>query len=270
MLEELEFQHDAYEEDVEAARKAYEDEVDALEKAFDEATIEEKRQFEASINMLFENFTQTLDRMEDRYNNAIAQVMSSLQAKLFGLRDASITQRSMCFPLMFDACDVLFYSSFTICDNQQIPMMSASFETILKALEEIEWDSLADIGNLPTQPTNFNWIEIVLLDDEDSLDYPVQTLKQTGNLSVNIKDYDPHHRLDDFWRTRLSNIRLTLLREDDTPIPSPGTSLGEEIFIFIQYPTVFNNTNGESEKFKFLGQDMYCNADYVTDRGMIF
>ena len=45
MLEQLETQQEAFENDVEAARKAYEDEVSALEKAFDKATMEEKKAF---------------------------------------------------------------------------------------------------------------------------------------------------------------------------------------------------------------------------------
>ena len=269
MLEELEHQHEEYENDVEAARKAYEDEVSELEKAFDDATAEEKKEFEENINTLFNNFTNTLDSMEKRYNDAIGEVMSSLQAKLFGLRDASLTQRSMVMPLFYDSCDVLFYSSFTVCSSEELPMMTDQLETILEALSKIQWDSLADIGRLPTPPTKFNWITTYLVDDDAKVQYPVKTLKQTGSLSVNIKEHDPHHRLDDFWRTRLSNIRLTLLREDNTPIPSPGESLGEEIYVFVQYPTAFNNTNEDREKFKFLGQDMYCNADYVTDRGNI-
>ena len=193
--------------------------------------------------------------------------MTAIQSKLFGLRDASMNQRSMIMPLFYDACDVLFYSSFSVCDADQIPMMSDDFSKILNALSEIEWQSLSDISKLPTPPTNFNWLTIFLVDDDQKVQYPVKTMQETGSLSVNLKEHDPHNRLDHFWRTRLSKIRLTLLREDNTPIPSPGVSLGEEIYVFVQYPLVFNNTNGEKEKYKFLGQDMYCNADYITDRG---
>ena len=270
MLEALEHQQEEYENNVEASRKAYEEKVSELEKAFDDITAEERKEFEENINMLFDNFTTTLDSMEKKYNYAIGEVMNSLQSKLFGLRDASLTQRSMAMPLFYDACDVLFYSSFTLCSPDELPMMTDQLETILEALSSIQWDSLADIGMLPTPPTNFDWITIFLVDDDSKVQYPVKTLKETGSLSVNIKEQDPHHRLDDFWRTRISKIRLTLLREDDTPIPSPGESLGEEIYVFVQYPTAFNNTNEYREKFKFLGQEMYCSADYITDRGKVF
>jgi len=169
--------------------------------------------------------------------------------------------------LFYDACDTMFYTSFHVCDETEMPMMSAEFSTILDTLSQIEWDTLTDTSNLPVPPTNFDLMSIVLQDDNIALDYPVQTLKETGNLAINLKRYDTSKRLDDFWRTRINLIRFTLLQIDGTPVPSPGTNLGDEIQVHVTYPTVFNNTDGNKNNFKFVAQELHCNSDYITDRG---
>ena len=267
MLERLESKQAEYENDVEAARKAYEEKVAELEKAFDEATTEEKKQFEEEITAAFSQFEDTLTLLETQYNNELGELMSSIQAKNFGLRDASMNQRSMVMTLFYDACDTMFYNSFHVCDQKELPMMSDDFSTILEALSQIAWDTLTDPDNVQPPPTNFDYISMVLVDDDKAVDYPIQTLKETGALAVNLKRYDTQQSLDRFWRIRLKDIRFTLLQSDGTPLPSPGVNNGDEIQVHVVYPTVFNNTNGDHEKFKFVAQELHCNSDYVTDRG---
>merc|ERR1712080_191441 len=154
---------------------------------------------------------------------------------------------TMAMNLFYDVCGTRFFSSFHVCDQKELPMMSDDFTTILKALNDIQWDTLTDASDLPT-PT-FDFVKLTLKDDDQTLDYPVKTLKELGRLNVNLKRYDPKNRFDDFWRIRLKLIRLTLLQADGKPAPSPGNSIGEEIQIHVVYPTVFNNTNESREKF---------------------
>ena len=267
MLEELEATQAQYEEIVEASRKAYEDEVAELEQAFDEATAEEKKQFEDQIMALFGNFEDTLNGMQKEYNDDLGELMMSIQMKNFGLKDASMNQRSMVMALFYDACDTMFYSSFHKCDREEMPMMSDDFTVLLEALSQIKWDSLTDTSNFPVPPTNFKDLTIELMDNEAAVDYPIQTLKETGSLAINLRKYDKKHRLDDFWRNRVTLVSLTLLQADGSFVPSPGVLLGDDIQIRVIYPPYFNNTDGKGDKFKFLAQELHCNADYVIHEG---
>ena len=265
-LDDLEAKQAQYEEDVEASRAAYEDKVAELEQAFDEATAEEKKQFEDEIMVLFGNFEDTLNGMQKEYNDELGDLMMSIQMKNFGLKDASMNQRSMVMALFYDACDTMFYSSFHKCDREEMPMMSDDFTVLIEALSEIKWASLTDTSNFPVPPTDFNE-RIEIVDNDAELDYPIQTLKETGSLAINLKKYDYAHRLDDFWRNRITLISLTLLKADGSYIPSPGLNLGEEIQVRVIYPPYFNNTDGHGDQFKFLAQELKCNADYVIHYG---
>ncbi len=42
-----------------------------------------------------------------------------------------------------------FYHSFTKCTQSQTPLMSDSFDLLLKKLTEIQWDTLTSMNNLP-------------------------------------------------------------------------------------------------------------------------
>ena len=267
MLEELSAKQEEYQKDTDAARKEYEDKIAELEAAWDTASTEMKKEYQEQILSLYSNFQNTFNILKKQYNDELGELMSSIQAKKFGLRDASMTQRSMVMTLFYDACDTMFYSYFHTCDQTEMPMMSDEFSTILGALSQIEWDDLTSTSNLPVPPTNFDLLSLVLYDDDQTNDFPVKELKDTGRLSVNLKNYDFSNRLDDFYRTRLNLIRFVLLQADGTPLPSPGVNLGEEIQLHIVYPTIFNNTNANREKFKFMAQELHCNSDYITDRG---
>ena len=144
--------------------------------------------------------------------------------------------------------------------------MSDDFSTILDELEQIKWDVLTSEDNLPETPVTFTLVSFILKDDEQKNDFPVTELKNTSRLNVNVKNYDPTNRLDDFWRIRVNLIRFTLLQADGTPLPSPGLNSGEEIQFYVVYPTIFNNTDRNRDKFKFMAQELDCNADYVTNR----
>merc|ERR1719273_2799759 len=145
-------------------------------------------------------------------------------------------------------------------------MMSDEFSTMLESLSKIEWYAITDPDNVSPPPTGFGYISIVLMDDDQAVDYPIKTLKETGALSVNLRRYDTQHSLDRFWRIRLKDVRFILLQSDGSPLPSPGVNLGDYIQVHVVYPTVFNNTNGAHEKFQFVAGGFSCNSDYITDR----
>ena len=117
MLIDLEIQQEKYSNDTDAARAAYEEKLNELEKAYNETTTEEKEQFEAEIMEAFDIFQDTANTLEKEYNHELGELMSSIQAKKLGLRDASMNQRSMVMNLFYDACDTMFYSSFHVCDQ---------------------------------------------------------------------------------------------------------------------------------------------------------
>ena len=187
MIENLETQQQLFINQTEASRQKYEREVEELKEAFDNATAEEKKAFEEEITKSFDEFVRVLDDMEEQYNNQIAEVMTSLQEKKFGLRDASMNQRSMILNLFVDACDSMTYNSFHICNTNDVPMISDDFGTLLQDLKQIEWDALTSTEDFPLPPVEFPAVRIELTDNEDLLDFPVQTLKDTGSLEVNLK-----------------------------------------------------------------------------------
>ena len=59
-------------------------------------------------------------------------------------------------------------------------------------------------------------------------------------------------------------MRVVLLDEFEKPIPSPGSGFGGYIRVGITYPTTFNDTNFQNDKFSFLAQDFFCMAEYST------
>ena len=268
MIENLETQQTIFINEIEAARQEYENEVEELKQAFDTATAEEKKAFEENITKAFEEFQRVLGVMEKQYNDQLAEVMAALQIKKFGLRDASMNQRSMMLSLFVDKCDTMTYNSFHICNEQDVPMMSDDFGTLLLDLKQIEWDTLTSTEDFPVPPVEFSAVGIKLIDNESLLDFPVQTLKDTGRLQVNLKLSDPSGDFDDFWRVRISKIQFTLLQADGKPLPSPGTDQGQEVRFEVVYPTVFNDTNENGEIFTFIAQELKCQSYYVTEIGM--
>merc|ERR1739838_813903 len=176
----------------------------------------------------------------------------------------------MIMELYIDYCDAKFYHSFTDCKST-IPLMSDKFEVLLDKLSEIKWDSITDSNNLPGIPIKFGPVKITVEDDLDQYRYPISTLKKESRIDVNIKEHDPYHNLDKYWRVRIDMIRIVLLDENEDPLPSPGDELGEEIQSLITFPTIFNDTDYFKAGHTFLCQDYFCPADYyATEAGVTF
>ena len=159
------------------------------------------------------------------------------------------------------------YNSFHACNPADVPMMSEDFGTLLLDLKQIEWDTLMSTEDFPIPPVEFSALKIELKDDEPRLDFPVQTLKETGRLQINLKNYDQSGDFDDYWRIRINSIKFTLLQADGKPVPSPGRNIGEEIRFEVTYPPVFNDTNQNGEIFTFIAQDLKCPSYYITETG---
>ena len=81
---------------------------------------------------------------------------------------------------------------------------------------------------------------------------------------IDPQEYDLYGNFDKFWRVRLDMMRVVLLDEFEKPIPSPGSGFGGYIRVGITYPTTFNDTNFQNDKFSFLAQDFFCMAEYST------
>ncbi len=57
--------------------------------------------------------------------------------------------RSMLLVLYTDYCDASFYFGFIVCDDSTVPLMSDDFDVLLTKLNNLRWDILANIANVP-------------------------------------------------------------------------------------------------------------------------
>jgi len=267
MLDELEQHREDYQDYMEEAQRKYEEEVERMKEEYHDMSDEMREEFKANITASFQNYQQIFLQQRAQYNVRLSQLITSITDKSYGLKTHSMNQRGMIMSLYMDFCDAYFYHSFSICEEDDIPLMSDSFELLLEKLSNIKWDSVTSNADLPGVPIDFgpNWIMIE--DQPDLYKYPVSSLRNTSRIDFNLRDYDTENALDRFWRVRLSMLRITLLDETETPIPSPGQGFGQEIQSLITFPTVFNDTFLDHEAHTFLCQNFFCTADYVTNEG---
>merc|ERR1719210_932802 len=101
----LQRKQNQYERDIDKCRKEYEAKVDELKEAYETATEEDMKRFQDEITQKYTNFTNTFDAMRDDYNDQLNNLAVTLQEKMFGLRDASMNQRSMIMPIFISSCD---------------------------------------------------------------------------------------------------------------------------------------------------------------------
>ena len=74
-------------------------------------------------------------------------------------------------------------------------------------------------------------------------------------------------RFDNFWRIRVSMLRVVLLDLEGEPLQSQGDAYGEEVSVFVRFPTMFNDTDSQGNKFLFLSQKFICEAEYTYAGG---
>jgi len=283
-MKELERKQNQYERDIDKCRKEYEAKVDELKAAYEEATEEDMERFQVEITEKYTNFTNTFDAMRDAYNDQLNNLAVSLQEKMFGLRDASMNQRSMIMPIFISSCDNLMYNAFYTCDQTEMPMMSEEFSKLITDLDTIQltYDFAIDhLGNKHPQqfgegdnvdgPYGFAISDGLLPRPEGNAtrNYPVSSLKDSGTMTINMKDYDPirndgTQEFDEYWRVRIDMVRLILYQKDGTPVPSPGNTAGGYIRIKVDYPTAFNDTDEDFQSHMFVATDFHCTPTYYT------
>merc|ERR1712136_344267 len=259
-MKELERKQNQYERDIDKCRKEYEAKVEELKQAYETATEEDMKRFQDEITQKFTNFTNTFDAMRDDYNDQLNNLAVSLQEKMFGLRDASMNQRSMIMPIFISSCDNLMYNAFYTCDQTDMPMMSEEFSKLMRDLDAIDLTyefAYNHLGNKHPQqfgegdnvdgPYAFAISDGLLPRPEGNAtrNYPVSSLRDSGTMTINMKEYDP-------------------IRKDGTPIASPGTSAGGYIRIKVDYPTVFNDTDEEKQSQMFVATEYACTPTYFT------
>ena len=90
------------------------------------------------------------------FHSRMNDLTASLYGKVAAVTQHSMVQRSMIMNLNQDFCDGLFYVAFEECySNNNVPTMSDDFDTILKKLNEIQWDALTWMEYLPNKPEIF-------------------------------------------------------------------------------------------------------------------
>lgn len=166
MLDDLIEQHVAYVYWINKHREEYENKCDEFAEAYDTASTETKEAFKKEIIERFERFKQAFEESNKQYIERMNQLTSALYTKMATVKQHSMVQRSMIMNLYQDYCDGLFYFTFSECycgtmtreiqdDFTCVPTMSDSFTTILNKLNEIKWNSITTISNLPNTPSVF-------------------------------------------------------------------------------------------------------------------
>jgi hypothetical protein len=271
MMDQLQETQEHYEEDMDAAREEYEAKVEELSKAFENATQEILDQFHEDISILITSFESTFLELENMYNQQVSNAMTTVLRKRYGLREQSMTQRSMVFTLFADYCDATFYHAFSPCHGSDIPLMSDDFLTIIEKLGKIQWGAITSSESLPGVPIQFgnpNPIRLYIHDNETFLyDQPVGLLRNNSLVRINIQSYDKYEHFKDFWRVRVSMLRMILLDENDKPLASPGEGFGEQIEVLIKYPTIFNDTSFDRKVCQFMSPKFICSSDYYYSEG---
>jgi len=267
MLDDLEEQRENYENYMEDAQKQYEEEVERMENEYHEMSEELREAFRANITEKFEAYKEVFKQSKADYQAQLNELIQSVIDKGYGLKSHSMTQRSMIMELFINFCDTYYYHSFSICDSDNVPLMSDEFEVLLEKLEDIKWNSITSSSNLPGggAPTKFGPVPITLEDNLEEYRYPITTLKNKGKIDFNLQEYDFNQNFDRFWRVRIDMFRIVLLDHSDKPLASPGTDFGEEIQSLITFPSIFNDTDFYKDSHTFLCQPFFCPADYVTE-----
>ena len=164
MLVDLQAQQEQYMEDMEERRQEYEDKCDEFAAAYDTASDANKEAYKQEIMELFDRFNEAFEASNKEYIAKMNELTASLYAKVAGVTQHSMVQRSMIMNLYQDFCDGLFYFSFTECfAGQYVPTMSDDFDTLLFKLNDIKWNSITSMESLPNFPQLFDNVSVYCL-----------------------------------------------------------------------------------------------------------
>ena len=274
-IEDLKAMKEQFMADREQSKKDYEDQLEEMKASYHNITDELRAEFKEKIMFSFKQFETSFNSLSKSYDRQIFLVISTIHQKFYGLKEHSMNQRAMILSLYLDFCDAEYYNSSKTCGEQNLPYMSDDIDTLLGKLIDIQWESVISNEEIPGTPIEFDG-SFVIESNPDTLyggkrNFLVDTLRNTSQVGINLRDLDVNNRFDDFWRIRIETIKLTLLDDNASPIQSSGTDFGEEIQIKIRYPTIFNDTDNYKNSNSFLAQNFACNSDYVTfGTGIIF
>ena len=165
MLGNLTAEHDKYIEDMNLHRDEYQNKTDEFAEAWIDATEETKKAFKKEITELFTAFEEAFEESNQAYIAKMNDLTASLYAKVAGVTQHSMVQRSAIMNLYQDYCDGLFYFSFADCNgtpdpnNGQsvaIPTMSDDFSTLILKLEAIEWNTITSVEGFNNLAEDFH------------------------------------------------------------------------------------------------------------------
>ena len=90
----------------------------------------------------------------------VERILLPLQSKLYDLKVNSITQRILLIDLFNHYCDASYYDSFKQCSEEFIPTLTSDFETILKKLNDLVWNTVSG-----SEDTVFNYQTDIWVED---------------------------------------------------------------------------------------------------------
>ena len=252
-----------YQDEMNAIQQDYQDALKRMEADFANMTQEMRDEFMKDINERFENYKTVYSDMKQRYTQPLQATMAAVQDKIYGLRQSSMTQRSLIAVLYKDYCDTLFYHSFEECDEENIPLLGDEMDVLLNKLHNIQWDLITNINNLPDLPIIFQH-QILIEDDESNYVSHIQQLLNTSRTIINLKDFLPASEFYNQWRWRISELDVYLLDENEEVISSQDTGMDEGISFGIYFPGLFNDTAFDRVVHPFLAHPLYCRSTYET------
>ena len=251
-----------YQDEMNAIQQEYQDALKRMEEQFENMTQEMKDEFMKDINDRFQNYQSVYSDMKERYTKALDATIDAVQDKIYGLRQSSMTQRSLAAIIYRDYCDTLFYHSFEHCNEENVPLLGDEMDVLLDKLHSIQWDLITNINDLP-EPIIFEH-QILIEDDESKYISPINQMLKTSRTTINLKDFLPESEFYKQWRWRISELEVYLLDENSAVISSPGTGMGEGISLGITFPPLFNDTAFDRVVHPFLAHPFYCRSTYET------
>ena len=104
-LEDFEKEKEDFWNQREDDRKNYEDEINRMKEEYDQMTEERREEFKKTITALYDKYKKSFDAGLKAYQSSIGLIIQSIHNKWIGLKDASMSQRSMLLSLFLDYCD---------------------------------------------------------------------------------------------------------------------------------------------------------------------
>ena len=198
--------------------------------------------------------------MKELKIQSLQSTIDAVMYKSYGMKEASMTQRSMISVLYQDFCQALFYHKFEDCSKDNFPLMSDDFSSLLSKLNNLEWDGVQDLNALQPMKNKFSFF----VQDVDNYTQPITQLLNVSRTAINFKDFISEDEFNEIWRWRLNDIQVILLDENDKVIPSLDSQSKNKIKTGITFPNFFNDKDKFKTSHTFLGQRIFCRSSYVT------